>query len=114
MSEMSISMCERLGVPSVSTMWRAVGRVLDPVATAPAASPAAHAVEQLLRAALLERHHARAHGLDTVGVAVDPDRGETAVGEAQRERQPDAAEADDGDVVLEGVVSAIALTDVSV
>ena len=51
---------------------------------------------------LLERHHAGAHALDARVVAVHADGREAAVGEAERERQPDAAEADDRDVVSEG------------
>ena len=101
---MSISMCDMLGVPSVSTMWRASAASsmrsdsVQPVARA-------HALEQLLRAALLEGHHPRADALDARVIAVDADRGQPPVGKAERERQPDAAEADDRDFVLEGGIA---------
>jgi hypothetical protein len=78
------------------------GRVLEPVRE-PQAPLVEHPLQQLLGAALLERHHARAHRLQPVRVLVDTDRVEAAVGEAQRERKPDAAEPDHRDVVLEGV-----------
>ena len=102
---MSISMCEKLGVPSVSTMWRAsAASSIRSDSCQPVAGP--HAVEQLLRAALLERHHAVARrSRRSRVVAVDADGRQAAVGEAERERQPDAAEADDGDVVFEGGVA---------
>ena len=94
---MSISMCENEGVPSVITMWRARGGVGDPFGQR---QPVARvdAVEQLLGARLLEGHRALAHGVEPGGVVVDPDHPQPAVGERQRQRQPDAAEADHGDV----------------
>ena len=57
-----------------------------------------HAVEQRLRAGLLEGHPPFAHGVQAGGVVVDPDHLQAAVGERQGQRQPDAAEADDGHV----------------
>ena len=54
-----------------------------------------HALEQLLGSRLAERHPAGAdrgqHGL----VVIHAEHAEAPVGEAQRERQPDAPEADD-------------------
>ena len=98
MSRMSISMCENDGVPSVST-----------IASACAASaarsdelerPARDAVEQLVGARLLERHPAaRAIASSRSASLSTPSTRQAAVGEAERERQADAAEADDGDVV---------------
>ena len=61
------------------------------------ASGGGDAVEQLLGAGLLERHPAGANRLEHRRIVVDPEHAQPAVGEAQRQRQPDAAEADDRD-----------------
>ena len=55
------------------------------------------ALEQLLGARLLERHPARAHGVQDRLVVVDAEHAQAAIGEAERQRQADAAEADDRD-----------------
>ena len=53
-----------------------------------------HPVEQLLRAGLRERHPAFPHRVQAAAVVVDSNHLEAAVGEGQRQRQADAAEAD--------------------
>ena len=52
-------------------------------------------VEQLLGAGLGERHPPGAQRLEDRRVVVDPEHADAAVGEAQRQRQTDAAQADD-------------------
>ena len=97
MSRMSISMCEKEGVPSVITMcsaWAASGTLSDSVE----ATRRPHALEQLLGAGLLERHRAALDSQQPLGVVVDPEHAQAAVGEAQRQRQADPSEADDRDV----------------
>ena len=56
-----------------------------------------HPLEQLLGARLVERHLAGARPREHRGLALDADHVEAAVGEGERERQADPAEADDGD-----------------
>ena len=56
------------------------------------------ALDQLVGAGLLERHAAGGDGLQALWIVVDPEHGEAAVGERQREREADAAETDDRDV----------------
>ena len=58
-----------------------------------------HARQHVLRAGLLEGHPARPDGLEPLGVLVDAEDAQPGVREHERERQPDPAEADDGDVV---------------
>ena len=94
---MSISMCENVGVPSVSTIASAPRPRRPPVGDE---TPSVeHAREQLLRARLVERHAPRAQRLEPVGVLVDAEHGQPRVRERERERQADAAEPDDRDVV---------------
>ena len=57
-----------------------------------------HALEQLLGAGLAERHPAGPDRLEDRRVVVDAEHPQPAVGERQREREPDPAEPDDGDV----------------
>ncbi len=62
----------------------------------------ADALEHLVGARLLERHlPAREHG-EPLGVLVDPEHGQPGIGERERERQPDPAQPDHGDVVAHG------------
>ena len=56
-------------------------------------------VEQGLGAGLLERHSPLAQRGQAVRGVVDAENAQAAVGEAQGQRQADAAQADDGDVV---------------
>ena len=58
------------------------------------------ALEQLLCAGLGERHLAGSHRGQQRRVVVDPDHPQAAVGEAQRQRQPDPAKTDHGDIAL--------------
>ena len=53
------------------------------------------AIEQCLGARLLERHPAGAQRLEHRRVVIDAENVQTAVGEAQGERQPDPAQPDD-------------------
>ena len=77
-------------------MWSALrgvlhrARQLEPVARD-------HALEQLLRAGLRERHLPRRDLVEHGLLALDADRAQAALGERQREWQADSAEADDGD-----------------
>ena len=92
---MSISMCENDGVPSVRTIasaWAASAACSDQAIVR-------RVREDLGGARLVERHPRGAHGREALGVVLDPDRAQPAVGERERERQADAAAADDGDVV---------------
>jgi hypothetical protein len=73
------------------------GAVGDAVGCAEA-SRLVDARDQLVGGGLLERHAAGGDGLQPLLVAVDPEDGQAAVGEAERERQSDAAKTDDRDV----------------
>ena len=53
------------------------------------------ALQQRLGAGLLERHPTRSDRFEDRLVVVDPEHAQPAVGEAQREREPDATETDD-------------------
>ena len=97
MSEMSISMCENDGVPSVMTMCSAQRGVGDAVGDRQRAGRV-DAVERLLGAGLVERHPRVADRLQAVGILVDAEHGEPAIGERDGEREPDPAEPDDGDL----------------
>ena len=55
-------------------------------------------VEQRLCTGLLEGHPALADGAETRGIVVDPDHPKAPSGEGECQGQPDAAQADDGDV----------------
>ena len=94
---MSISMCEKDGVPSVITMCSA-----SAASTTRSESlkrpEAATRVQQLLRPGLVERHAGLADGLQTVRVVVHAQHGEPAVGERQCERQTHATQPDDRNV----------------
>ena len=65
----------------------------------PEAPARGDALEQRLRAGLLEGHPAVAQRAQAVGVLVDPDDAQTACGERQGQGQADAAQPEDGDVV---------------
>ena len=67
-----------------------------------------HALEQLLGARLGERHPPLADGLQTDRIVVDAEHRQAAIRERQRERQADAAEADDGNVTRHGRQEVIA------
>ncbi len=91
---MSISMCDIAGVPSVST-----------IASACAASAARGERSRSTRASSssvpgslngIRRSRERVQAL---GVVVDAEHGQPGVGEAEGQRQADAAESDDADVV---------------
>ena len=56
------------------------------------------AVQDLLGARLLERHAAVRHGGEALGIGVDAEYAQPAIGEGQGEREPDPPDADDGDV----------------
>ncbi len=87
MSRMSISMCEKDGVPSVITIWRAAAAS----ATRSLSSKrpgGVDAVEQVLGAGLLERHPPFADGAEASRVVVDPDHPQTPVRERQRQGKP--------------------------
>ncbi len=62
-------------------------------------------LEQLLSTGLSKGHAAVAHCAEPGGVVVDADHRQAAIGEGQCQRQPDAAEADDGHIggALRGV-----------
>ena len=59
-----------------------------------------HALEQVLRSRFMERHLARRELVEHGGLPLDPDRPQPAIGERQRERQADPAEADYGDSLI--------------
>jgi hypothetical protein len=69
-----------------------LGGVLDPLR-----EPQGEPLEQLLGARLLEGHAARLDGVDRRALSLDGNHLEAAVGEGERERQADAAQADYGD-----------------
>ncbi len=77
-------------VPRARGVGHALGELQPPALV--------YALQQLLRAGLLEGHHALAHRAEAGGVVVDPHNPQAAVGERERERQADAAEADHRDV----------------
>ena len=52
-------------------------------------------LQELLGARLGERHPARAQGVQDRLIVIDTQHAQAAIGEAERQRQPDAAEADD-------------------
>ena len=56
-----------------------------------------HALQQLLRTRLVERHPSSPDRVDHRSIVVDSQHANAAVGEGQRQRQPDAAESDDRD-----------------
>ncbi len=60
------------------------------------------AVQRLLRAGLVERHPRVADGLQAVGILVDAEHRQPALGERNGEWEPDPAEPDDGDLGLAG------------
>ena len=86
---MSISMCENDGVPSVMHDVRrraAASATRSDHAIVPAA---VHALEQLLGARLLERHpRRRAPPSSALGVVVDADHAQPAVGEESASGRP--------------------------
>ena len=99
MSRMSISMCEKEGVPSVITMCRACAASATRSESAQAPRSAMHPCSSSSCAPVSSKGITPfAHGIQARGVVVDPDDAQPAVGERERERQPDAAEADHGDV----------------
>ena len=57
------------------------------------------AIEELLGAALGERHPPGANRVEQVGILVDAQYLQSAIGEAQRQRQADTAESDYRNVV---------------
>ena len=95
MSRMSISMCESAGVPSVST-----------IASACAASAACAGEVRAWTRASSSSVPGSLNGIRPLAdrgqallVVVDAEHAQPGVGEAERERQADPAEPDDGDVV---------------
>ena len=97
MSRMSISMCENDGVPSVRTIasaWAASAARSDQAISARRMTSSAPGSSKGIRRV--------ADGLQALGIVLDPDGAQAVVGEGERERQADAAAADDGDVVAHG------------
>ena len=84
-------------MPIVITMSSA--RAASAARSASSKPPAAgDPIEQLLRPSLDEGHPARPERLEDGGVVVDAENAVAPVGEAQRQGQPDAAQADHGHV----------------
>ena len=97
---MSISMCQRLGVPTVSTMYRAAAASSIRSESRSPPLPSTRSSSSWVPSSWNGITPAR-HALEPLRVLVDPDRVEAAVREAERERQTDPTEPDDGDVLLE-------------
>ena len=98
MSRMSISMCENDGVPERDDdvrRPRAASATRSDSSSVPAACTRS---SDLLGAGLVERHPRRRGRPQALGVVVDAEHVQPAVGEREGERQADPAEADDGDV----------------
>ncbi len=98
MSRMSISMCEKEGVPSVITMWRACAASATRVAEAQAAASACTRSSSSCAPVSSNGMRPSRTAPRRRGSLSMPSTRRPRSAKRQRQRQPDAAEADDGDV----------------
>ena len=93
--ETSISMCIWAGVPGVRTMWSAsAASRTSPVSRR--ATGLKNPLEHLLGPGLLEGHAPGLDGFDRRRHTLDADHVQAAIGERQREWQPDSAQSNNG------------------